>query len=96
MGDTTTSAPRYQTPGPSPEELALTQRTAQESQIAAQADARMDTSRLMALYGTRLAMGGGATGSPLAYAPAAPASVNEMLPSPWTFGAFGNSNDGRL
>lgn len=96
MGETTTSTPQYQTPGPSPEELALTQRTARESQLAAQSDARMDTARLMAIYGTRLAMGGASSGSPLAYAPAAPASVNELLPSPWTFGQFSTSGDGRL
>lgn len=67
MGDT----PQYQKPAPSPEEMALSQQTAQQNMQATQADARMDTARLMAIYGTRLVMGGGTSGgSPLLAAPA--------------------------
>lgn len=63
--------PQYQAPQPSAEELQLAQQTAQQNMQATQADARMDTSRLMAIYGTRLALTGGTSGSPLINAPAA-------------------------
>lgn len=62
--------PQYQKPASSPEELQLAQQTAVQNQNAAQADARMDTARLMAIYGTRLVMGGGSSGSPLINSPA--------------------------
>jgi hypothetical protein len=63
--------PQYQKPAPSPEETALAQQTAQQNMQATQADARMDTARLMAIYGTRLVMAGGTSGSPLINAPTA-------------------------
>lgn len=66
MGDT----PQYQAPPPSAAETILAQHTAAQNQQAMQADAGSMTARLMAIYGTRLAMGGQSTGSPLLSAPA--------------------------
>ncbi len=67
-------APKYQAPQPSQEEIALAQQTAAQNQQAAQVDARSDTARLMAIYGTRLAMAGQGSSSPMINAPAAAAS----------------------
>jgi hypothetical protein len=63
--------PRYQAPQPSAEEQALAAQTAEQNKQATQADARTDTARLMAIYGTRLAMGGQSIASPLLSSPAA-------------------------
>lgn len=61
-------APKYQAPPTDPTVAALSS-TAQADDIAAtQRTAQIDTSSLMARYGTRLAMGG-AVSSPLVAAP---------------------------
>jgi hypothetical protein len=55
--------------------LAQEQQQAQDSLVSnLQAETQGDTASLMARYGTRLAMAGGASGSPLSASPFTPAS----------------------
>lgn len=72
--------PRYQAPQPSAEETALAAQTAEANKAATQVDARTDTARLMAIYGTRLAMGGQNIASPLLSAPATNPLVGGQIP----------------
>jgi hypothetical protein len=67
--------------------LGLMQTQAQAASIAAaQQTAQIDTSRLMAIYGTRLALGNPQMGSPLSFGPAASLGA----PAAGSFPALGN------
>lgn len=64
------NAPQYQQPPTDPTVAALDASAASADQTALQNQAQMDTSSIMARYGTRLAMTGAVQpGSPLAVVP---------------------------
>lgn len=62
-------APKYEAPPEDPAIKALRDRAENDNTRAAQETAGIDTSALMARYGTRLAMAGTTAGSPLAVVP---------------------------
>lgn len=62
-------APKYQQPQTDPTVAALQDRATVDDHAALQNTASIDTASLMARYGTRLAMAGTSTGSPLAVVP---------------------------